>query len=237
MNNPVTLILARGGSKSIPLKNIKIFNRYPLIFWNITSAFLSNLFDNDNNHPNIFVSTDHEQIAKESIKSGAQVFYRSIQTATDTASSESAMIEFAKAHPEFDIIILLQCTSPLTSHEDIKKAYDKFIRLGADSLVSVTREHRFIWKEKEEDQTGFVDPQNYDPINRPRRQDWNGELIENGAIYICKRIGLLKYKSRLFGNITYYEMHPNTRFEIDEPNDWDIMEQLHKKMYLKNISN
>jgi len=134
------------------------------------------------------------------------------------------MLDYAKDHL-FDNMVLLQATSPLTSTTHIDEAVKIYIDAAADSLVSVVRTHRFIWIQDGE----FVNPVNYDYKSRPRRQDWNGQLVENGAIYITKRRLLLKSKSRISGNIIPYIMPDYTYYEIDEPSDWIILEKIHDK--------
>merc|ERR1712146_46500 len=109
-------------------------------------------------------------------KSGAKVYRRDPATATSTASSESAMVDFAKAHPDYDVICLIQATSPLVMPEHFKEAIEMFKTKQADSLVTAVRAHRFLWQVDKE--TGLGSAKNYDPTARPRRQDWDGELIE-----------------------------------------------------------
>ena len=219
----IAFIPVRGGSKSIPGKNIKKIAGKPLVYWVLEAALASEQFDD------IYISTDDNQIA-EVVQNHRQssCFYvvrRSEETATDTASTEAAMLEFAREH-DFDVIALLQATSPLVTGEDIKKAMDIFISSGdSDSLLSVCREKRFIW---EKTGNGFSLPVNYDPANRPRRQDFDGFLVENGAIYITGIERLLKTENRLSGNILTFEMPPETYYELDEPTDWAIIESLLK---------
>jgi N-acylneuraminate cytidylyltransferase len=152
------------------------------------------------------------------------VVSRSPETATDTASTESAMIEFALNH-EFEYMVLIQATSPLLSSEDLKSGLLQYRIKDADSLLSVVRQRRFIWQPGED---GFVFPENYDPLIRPRRQEFNGFLVENGAFYICSRRLLLDTGSRLAGRITAYIMPEDTYHELDEPTDWPIVERLIK---------
>lgn len=150
------------------------------------------------------------------------VIDRDPATASDEATTESALLDFA-ARFDFDKVVLIQATSPLLSGEDLTAALDKLDAVGADSLVSVVREHRFFWKENED---GTTTPANYDPNARPRRQDWNGELVENGAFYITKKDALMRSLCRVSGKITYHEMSRKTAVELDEPLDWVLTEHL-----------
>lgn len=220
----VAFIPVRGGSKSIPLKNIREMNGQPLVYWTIDAAVNCQYIDE------VYVSTDSDQIhdivSKYNKKNAHKLtcIGRSKETATDTATTESAMLEFAN-HYDFDSIVLIQATSPLLEAEDLERAIKKYNQENYDSLLSLVRQKRFIWEENEQE----VKPKNYDVFNRPRRQDFEGFLIENGAFYITKRNLLLETGSRISGNIGYYEMNEDSYFEIDELNDWLIVEQLMKK--------
>lgn len=214
-------IPVRGGSKSIPLKNIKEINGRPLVYWTIKAASESQSIDK------IFVSTDSDLI-KETVNGfkfdKVSVISRSIESACDTASTEFAMLEFAEKY-EFDNIILIQATSPLLKAEDIDGGFKLFENPDCDSVLSVVRQYRFIWKNSE---NGIAAPINYDVFKRPRRQDFDGYIMENGAFYITSRSALLTSKNRISGRIMAYEMPENTAYEIDEPSDWIVIEQLMK---------
>lgn len=214
----IAFIPARGGSKSIPLKNIKLFCGMPLLYWVTKAANDSEKIDA------IYVSTDDDRI-----KSVVQNFSfdkvtvvpRSNETACDDAPTEAAMIEFATA-VDFDHIVLIQATSPLLKTEDLDNGIEKFFKTGADSLLSVVKQKRFIWKEE----GAFAKAVNYDTLKRPRRQDWDGYFVENGAFYITSKTRLDQTQCRVSGNIVLFEMAPDTYFEMDEPADWTVAESL-----------
>lgn len=216
----VAFIPVRGGSKSIPLKNIKKIAGRPLVYWTIDAAV---------NCPQInkvYVSTDSQEI-KQAIEhydkddSGKLiVISRSKETATDTASTESAMLEFANNY-NFENIVLIQATSPLLESKDLTDAineYDKY-----DSMLSVVEQKRFYWDFNSD---GSVRPLNYDFNHRPRRQEFKGNLVENGAFYISHKKDLLQTKCRLSGKIGCHIMSEKTYYEIDEPDDWLIIESI-----------
>lgn len=217
----VAFIPVRGGSKSIPLKNIKLINARPLIYWVLDAANECNDIDA------IYVSTDSPQI-KEVVKaygsSKIVVIDRSPETANDTATTESAMLEFAEKY-DFENICLIQATSPLLQSTDLTQGFSAFREPGIDSVLSVVRQKRFIWEKREE---RFY-PVNYDSFSRPRRQDFDGFLVENGAFYITKKTSLLHSKNRISGKIQVVEMPEETYLEIDEPSDWEIIEAILKK--------
>lgn len=218
--NPKTVafIPLRGGSKSIPLKNIKLMAGKPLAFWTIKAALDCLSIDR------VVVSTDSETIREELsfIKSPKLSFFeRSPETATDTASTESAMWDYFSKN-SCERIVLIQATSPLLTKDDLDGGFKALKDQDVDSVVSLVRLKRFLWREK----NGEVLPGNYSLSDRPRRQDFVGELFENGAFYITSHAQFLKSKCRLNGRVGFYEMDPDSFVEIDEPSDWSIVESL-----------
>ncbi|MDO8663918.1 MAG: acylneuraminate cytidylyltransferase family protein [Candidatus Wildermuthbacteria bacterium] len=221
-NKIVAFIPIRGGSKSIPLKNIKELAGKPLAFWVIQAALNCSLVDE------VVVSTDSDAIKNKvgELKDGKlRIIGRSKETATDTASTESAMLEFARADDSFKHIILIQATSPLLESSHLEAGIKKYFENKYGGLLSVVRQKRFIWEEK----GGKANPVNYNPLKRPRRQEWDGFLVENGAFYITSRENLLQTNCRLSGEMGVYEMPEETYFELDEPSDWIIIEEFLKK--------
>jgi len=225
----VAFIPVRGGSKSIPLKNIRLLNGKPLVYWTVNAANYCKDIDA------VYVATDSDEIRKVVNGFGLEkvkVIDRSEETATDTASTELAMLEFAHNY-EFDNIALIQATSPLLKSLDLEAGFNLY--QSADSVLSVVRQKRFIWAN---DENGNVVPKNYDPLNRPRRQCFDGYLVENGAFYITSKERLLNTKNRISGNIKAYEMCEESYLEIDEPSDWTMIEQIMKRYETKfDVSN
>ncbi len=217
----IVFIPARGGSKSIPLKNIKEINGKPLIYWTSKAAEDARCVDK------IIIATENEKIKETVLNFGfkkLEVYDRDSENARDESSTESVMIEYIKKsglNPD-DNFILIQATSPLLKPEYIDEMYGEYVNSGADSIFSGVREKQFHWIETPQG----VNPINYDYRNRPRRQDFQGIIAENGACYINKVKNILKDNCRLSGKITVYEMPPQTGFEIDEESDWIIVEQL-----------
>ncbi|WP_069988642.1 N-acylneuraminate cytidylyltransferase [Massilioclostridium coli] len=223
----IALIPVRGGSKSIPMKNIKPICGKPLVYWTAKAACQCPQIDR------VYISTESQEIkqvveqfqAKEpQLFSKLEVVGRSEETATDTASTESVMLEFAQQH-EFENIALVQATSPLLSSQDLTNGFQALQTDGTDSIVSVVRQKRFQWKVN----NGFALPTNYDVFQRPRRQEFEGYLVENGAFYICSREDLLRTQNRVSGKIKAVEMDEDSFFEVDEPRDWAIVEALMRK--------
>lgn len=222
----IAFIPVRGGSKSIPLKNIKLINEKPLVYWTLKSANEAKCVDK------IIVATDSEQIKSTVLGFGfekAEVYDRDPVNAQDTSSTESVMVEYInKANlNNDDKFILIQATSPLLKSEHIDCMLNKLMTTGADSIFSCVREKQFHWIETPEG----VKPINYNPQNRPRRQDFNGLIVENGACYINSVGNILRDNCRLSGKIEFYELPPETGYEIDEKHDWVIAENLLKNFY------
>ena len=212
------IIPLRKGSKGIPGKNkMKMLGR-PLFSWVLGAAIFSDLDE-------VYVFTDDEEVLSYVAKeyhwtNKVKVMLRNDENANDTASTESAMLEFAaKINHDFDVLCLLQATSPLTTSQDINNTLSQIINQGKTSALSVVKTHRFTW-------SANGTPQNYDVFKRPRRQDFEGLLIENGAIYTTTKEAFLTSKNRVSGTIGLVEMPEETLMEIDSHSDWSIIENL-----------
>lgn len=221
----VAIIPLRKGSKGIPGKNKKKMLGRPLFAWALGSAVFSDLDE-------IYIFTDDQEIldfiAKEyQWTSKVKGMLRSDENANDTASTESAMLEFAKnVQYDFDILCLLQATSPMTTSEDINKALELISKENYNSALSVVKTHRFTW-------SSAGTPQNYDVFNRPRRQDFEGLHIENGAVYATTKESFMQSKNRVSGTIGLVEMPEETLTEIDSLTDWEIIEKLLAERQIK----
>ena len=218
--NYVVLIPARGGSKSIPLKNIKKIANQPLIYWSLDAAVNSKYVDK------VFVSTDSDEIKKVVLeydkpnKEKIQVIERSEECSIDTATTESVMFDFS-SRVDYKNLVLIQCTNPMITTKDIDGAIK--IHPKYDSVLSTVVQKRFYWKLNED---GTISEIEHSIKKRPRRQDWDGVLAENGSIYIISRENLYKGKCRLYGKIGTYIMDDSSYFEIDEDIDWLIIEKM-----------
>lgn len=212
------IIPLRKGSKGIPGKNKKKLLGRPLFSWVLTAAIFSSL-------DQVFVFTDDQEIIDFVNKeyqwtSKVKALLRNEANANDTASTESALIEFAEAvQYDFDILCLLQATSPMTTSEDIDAVLNEIITNKKNSALTVVNTHRFTWNS---DGT----PQNYDVFKRPRRQDFEGLLIENGAVYATVKHAFLESNNRASGTIGLVKMDETSLVEIDSMTDWKIIEEL-----------
>lgn len=224
----IAFIPARCGSQSIKFKNIKDFCGKPLIYWNLYALDSSPEVDE------IYVATDCDEIENtvQSFGLGKVTIYRrEAQNASDTAATEDVILEFInnKSLSIDTVFLLVQATSPFTRSSDFSQAIKKFTQSNDDSLLSVVRSKRFFWNENGK-------PVNYDYKDRPRRQDFPGILMENGAFYINTTQNILRDKNRLSEKIGYYEMPEYTSIELDEEDDWVMAENFMRKYVLNDVT-
>ncbi|KAF7278948.1 hypothetical protein GWI33_007812 [Rhynchophorus ferrugineus] len=167
------LILARGGSKGIKLKNIQKVGGISLLGRSLKQI-------NQVNFDSVWVSTEHNLIYKEAIKFNSNIHWRSVDTATDEATSLFAVQEFLKHHSEVDVVFLVQCTSPFLHKSYLNEALT--LLENYKCVFSVSRSTKLRWISQNK-----LIALNFDPYNRPRRQDMNTEFIENGMFYVASR--------------------------------------------------
>ena len=222
--NIISIIPARGGSKGIPLKNLKLLNGKRLLDYSVEASLKSRWINRT------IVSTDNYKIRQRAERLEAEVIQRPKQLSGDSASIESAIeywLEYLKRNESFvpDIIVLLQNTSPLRTVKHIDETITLFVKSRYDSILSGYHSHHFIWKSK----NGQVIPVNYNPKKRPNRQQFNNQFIENGAIYITTYKAFKKNKCRISGKIGLYEMSPELSIDIDTKSDLKRAAQVMKK--------
>ena len=177
----------------------------------------------------IVVATDCSAIADCVVSldiDRVEVYRRSAENAQDHSSTESVMLEYLEADNEIDdrdTFVLVQATSVFTSSSDIRRGIATMRDHQVDSVLSCIESKQFFW-------TSDGKAINYDYKNRPRRQDFEGQLIENGAFYINKVRAIKDDKNRLSGHIRPIVMPTYTSIELDEPNDWVIAEALMERL-------
>lgn len=219
----LAIIPARGGSKGIPGKNIRIVAGKPLIAHTIEHALKSGVVNRT------VVSTDDKKIADVSKQCGAEIVWRPSEISGDTASSEEALIHVLdylgkKENYEPDLVIFLQATSPLRKPTHINDAVEKLVELKADSCFSAYPEHfAGRWGINK---NGIVRSLNYEISKRPMRQEYPIEYLENGSMYIFKPWVLRETGNRLGGKIVIYPMNLIYSLQIDTPDDLKLIEHL-----------
>ena len=231
------IIPARGGSKGIPRKNLIPVAGKPLIAWSIEAALASATVNR------VVVSTDDDEIAAVSESYGGEIIRRPLELANDTASSESALVHVLETlaqreQYEPDLIVFLQATSPYRLAADIDNAVNLLRQGNYDSLFSACPEHFTGRWRLDEDECAH--PVNFDPANRPRRQDSHIEYLENGSIYVFKPQVLKETGTRMAGRIGIYPMPVERSFQIDAPEDIELLDKLlapnPNSYYLKTLT-
>jgi len=225
---PLVIIPARGGSKGLPEKNIKVLGDKPLIQWTIDEA--RKVF-NDNI---ICVSTDDHKIKNTVEQSGLKIpFLRPKELATDTTPTQDVLLHAIKYYEDNDffpdVVVLLQPTSPFRKSEHIIEALSKYNN-KLDMVVSVKETHSNPYFNLfEETNDGFLEKSKKAKFTR--RQDCPSIYEFNGAIYIINIESLKNSKIYNFNRIMKYEMDNLSSIDIDSLFDWKIA-----KSFLKNIT-
>ena len=219
----VAIILARGGSKGLPGKNIRPFCGKPLLAWTIENC-------RDGGIEDIFVSSDSDEILEVGLQYGAKMIKRPDEISIDTSSSESGwqhgLDRAEELLGEIDWVFAPQVTSPLREKSDVRYGIELAKTDKYDSLFSCNViEDFFIW----EDSDGTMNSVNYDWRNRKRRQDIEQRYVENGSFYLFKSEILRKFLNRLGGRIGKVEMDSWKMFEIDNSTDFRKCEALMKE--------
>jgi YrbI family 3-deoxy-D-manno-octulosonate 8-phosphate phosphatase len=218
----LAIIPARGGSKGIPRKNIRLLGGKPLIAHMITQAKMCRSVDR------LVVSTDDDEISDIAVQYGAEVIRRPRELSTDTASSEASLLHVIdhlqnEEGYECDILVFLQCTSPLTQAKDIDGAIEALLSGNADTAFSATPSHCFIWKKDADNSAVAV---NHNKTKRPLRQDFEPGYVETGAIYVMRTSGFREARFRFFGKTVIYPTPPERFIDIDEHHDLVVAEAL-----------
>ena len=206
------IILARGGSKAIPKKNVMDFCGKPLIAWTIENCIQAETINN------VWVSSDDELILEVADQFGASLIKRPTEISDDFASSESGWLHaidyLEKQNVVLDAVLAPQVTSPLRSLNDIDNAVNLFFKKKLDSLFSASvTDDLYYWEMNE---NGKLNSANYNFFNRTRRQEFKKQIIENGSFYIFTPELIREENNRLGGKIGFYEMEIWQVFEIDD---------------------
>lgn len=218
MASVIAIIPARGGSKRLAGKNLRALAGKPLLAHTVGHARASA------HVTRTVVSTEDAEIASVARSCGAQVIERPAALAGDEATSEAVLahaLESLQAEgfvPE--LVVFLQCTSPIRSPGDIDGAIELLLERGWDSVLSATRSHALLWREGPD---GPV-PMNYDVQRRPRDQDHAPEFRENGSIYVFRPWVLERTGARVGGRIGIYEMPFWSSVQVDTEEELELCE-------------
>ncbi|MFF5996799.1 acylneuraminate cytidylyltransferase family protein [Lysinibacillus sp. KU-BSD001] len=218
----LAVIPARGGSKGVPRKNIKLLAEKPLIAWTIEAAKKSKYITTT------IVSTDDEEIYAVAKEYGAEVpFMRPAHLAADDTPGVAPILHAIEQCPGYDYVVVLQPTSPLRTTEDIDGAIEKILEnelAFCVSVVEATQSPYWMYTFKEH---GVMQPLIDTPLV-VRRQDLPKAYILNGAIYVAKVEELKKTKNFLTPTTIAYEMPEERSFDIDVERDFFVCEWMMK---------
>lgn len=210
------IIPARGGSKGIRRKNLVQLGGKPLIAWTIEQALRATLVDE------VIVATDSPEIAGVAHYLGATVFMRSEESASDTAQSEVVLQEVLRAcYPQgTDAVVFLQATSPIRQPRDIDNALQLLINEELDSVFSARVVTGYTWCQGQRVLSPFYSRR------VPRQAQSLQTLEENGSIYVFRERVIWSQGTRIGGKKKAYIMHPLDSYQIDEPEDIELLESL-----------
>lgn len=219
--NTACIILARGGSVGVPMKNLQKVGGVSLVGRAVRAAVAAGQVGAT------YVSTDDPAIAAEAARHGARVIDRPAQISDATASSEAgwlhALAPIRADMPGLTRLVMLQCTSPFITATDIDGCLDAMAQKRADCALSVVEDHGFLWGV---DADGFGVGQNHDhTIQRQRRQDLPPQYKESGAIYCVDVAAFERTGQRFCGTVALFRVdHPPV--EIDSPDDLALCQRI-----------
>jgi pseudaminic acid cytidylyltransferase len=218
----VAIITARGGSKRIPRKNIKLFLNQPVIAYSIKSAIDSGIFDE------VMVSTDDEEIAQISKTYGAAIpFIRSAENSNDHAGTAEVIIEvisnYRKLGKNFDIACCIYPTAPFVTSEKLRKAFSILQKENADSVLPITEFSYPILRSLKINGNGRIE-MNWPEYYSSRSQDLPKSYHDSGQFYFLNVESLLQHK-KLFMPGSVPMIVPETEVQdIDNETDWKLAE-------------
>ena len=219
----IALIPARGGSKGIHRKNIKLFNSKPLIYWSIQAALNSDFIDR------VIVSTEDEEIAEIAKSFSAEVpFLRPKELAKDESPGIDPVIHALEMLPDVEDLILLQPTSPLRKTKHINEIFQFREKFKSDSVVSISLAKKHFDLFFHLNSNHIISPLSNDFKAMPR-QKYADLYTINGALYLSSRKSIFLNKSLFSPSTLGYIMPQKYSIDIDTELDWDIAQFLMKK--------
>lgn len=205
------LVPARGGSKGVHRKNVREVNGRPLLAYSVDAGQRAEAVDR------VVVSSDDPEIRSAAADCGADVIERPAELATDEAPTEPVIVHAVEtlraAGESYDLVVLLQPTSPLRTATHVDEALEHYRECEADTLVSVTAEHPKRWRRTDHGAERVGDDA------RTRRQDMEPEYVENGAIYVVPAARFLDDSRLSLGHTVLYEMDEAASIDVDTEAD------------------
>jgi N-acylneuraminate cytidylyltransferase len=228
----VAFLPMRSGSKSIPDKNIKQIAGKPLFYWTLNPLVNAKLLDK------IVVAVDSEKysnLIKEYFNNPKiEIYFRDQANSQDGSSTEAVILEYIEKFKNQlktrDNFLLVQATNPFIGRNDVDNIISDFNNKKGmyDSILSVSNlDDKFLWTTVNGDGPKVGMSINYEYLKRPRRQEFESNFyVENGAMYISTIETIFKYQNRLADKVGLYVMPSYTMHELDEPEDYEIIEML-----------
>jgi CMP-N,N'-diacetyllegionaminic acid synthase len=200
------LVPARGGSKGVSRKNLLMVAGYPLLAHSILTLRAAGISE-------AWVSTEDEQIMQVARTYGAHVLVRPEELATDDASTEDVISHFL-ANVSCDVVVMVQCTSPMLQPQHIVNGLNKMLACGLDSVFSAVKaDDMLVWDAE-------LHPMNYRPERRGRRQTRREHIyVESGGFYIFTRRMFSQHGCRIGGNFGVTEVPFWQSFQVDNKHD------------------
>ncbi len=217
----LAIIPARGGSKRIPRKNVRLMNGKPLIMYSVENALsLKDKYDAD-----VAVSTDDEELSGIAADHGAEIVTRGEELSGDKVTLDpviyDAVLKMEEKHGKYDVVITMQATSPTLNKKTLTSAVEYFAQGGFDTVISVTNKPHLSWTKKD----GKI-VKNYE--ERLNSQFLPPNYLETGAFLITKR-ECVNEKGRIGENVSVYETSPEEAVDIDSYTDWIEAEAILKR--------
>jgi CMP-N,N'-diacetyllegionaminic acid synthase len=224
-NTVLALVPARGGSKGVPGKNIRVIGGKPMIAWTIEAARGSRYIDR------LVLSSDDQAIIDVAIEYGCEApFVRPAELASDQADAMSVIRHAIRALPEqFEYVVLLQPTSPMRRTEDIDEAIERCVRGGAPACVSICEAEKSPFWMLRLDAQGIVHPLFPAEQIPDRRQDAPSVFALNGAVYVARTDHLKLGGTFLAPGAVGYPMPKERSLDIDTELDLAIVDFLLKQ--------
>ena len=225
---PICIIAARGGSKGVPNKNIRLLGKKPLIAHTIESAIKSKLFSS------VIVSTENKKITNIAKKYGATVpFYRPKKLATDNASMDDVLLDVIKKlkllEYEFEVVVNRDCTAPFIQNSDIKESINLLDRKKCDAVVAGYNTHlNPYFNMMEKNASGYLEFSKKSKKRIESRQ--NAPVVyQLTGLQTFNVKQFLKYKRIYMPKILPFEILPETGLMIDTEFEFQIANQIAKK--------
>lgn len=222
MSRTLGIITARGGSKGVPGKNILTVHGFPLIAWTIFAGLNSRHIDR------LILSSDDAEIIAVAREYGCEVpFVRPAELATDEAGSAEVLAHAIEELDEhYDLVVLLQPTSPLRTGADIDAAIEMLLSTSAPSVISVCEMDKSPYWMYKLDNDGGLEPLISGTERPTRRQDSHPVFVPNGAIYVVRSERFLEDRLFVHKRTRALVMPVRRSIDIDTYDDLELFECL-----------